>query len=354
MLAVAQASALGGAEYGLLRVARRLPDHGFEVEITTPGPGPLEDAAQEDGIATHRLAVGGLATGAWPKALASLPRARALAKDGGYELAWLNGTVAQRLTPGLAGATLVPHVHDLLERAPLPWRVPRFWARAPIVLCDSQAVADRATALGAPADALRVVGCPVDPPEAAARPAWADGRPIVGFVGRIEPRKGPLDLLQALPWLTERVPGVRIVLVGEAELDAPRDYADRVRSEAACHGDDVLLLGAVPEAGRLMPWFDVLAVPSRSEPFGTVAAEALAAGTPVVATTSGGMQEYVTDGEVGALVAPADPATLAEALARVLAAAPGMADACRQAAAPFLTERVSASVARAFREALAG
>lgn len=351
VLAVAQSTALGGAEYGLVRVARRLPAHGFEVEIASPGAGPLEDAAKGAGIRTQRLAVGELRAGGWPRALAALPRAWQLVSRGGFGLVWLNGTVAQRLAPGLAGEALVPHVHDMLDATPRPWRSSMFWSRAPVVLCDSRAVAERSRALGAPADRLRVVHCPVDPVEAAEQPAWVDGRPTVGFVGRFEPRKAPLDLLRALPDLAERVPAVRLVLVGDDAGSA--SYAREVRAEAARHGDRVIVLGHVPQAGGLMPWFDVLAVPSRVEPFGTVAAEALAAGTPVVATRSGGMEEYV-DEDVGALVAPADPDALAEALARVLPRAARLADACRAAAAPFASDRVTVAVARAFDEALAG
>jgi len=353
VLAVAQSAELGGAEYSLLRLARLLPSHGFEVEIASPAPGPLEAAAREAGIATHRLAVGGLRAGAWARAAAALPRARAIARSGGFGLAWLNGTVAQRLAPGLGGAAvLVPHVHDLLDRAPLPWRSRRFWGRAPVVLCDSQAVADRSRALGAPESSLRVVHCPVTPVEPAERPPWADGRPVVGFVGRLEPRKAPLDLLRALPALAERIPDVRIVLVGSEGLGGAREYARQVRAEAARHGDRVLMLGDLPDANRLMPWFDSLAVPSLVEPFGTVAAEALAAGTPVVATRSGGMEEYVVDGSVGALVDPGEPAALAESLGQLLPRAAGLARACREAAAPFHADRVAAAVAGAFADAL--
>jgi glycosyltransferase involved in cell wall biosynthesis len=352
VLAVAQSPALGGAEYALLRLAPRLAEHGFAVDITTPGPGPLEDAARAAGLTVRRLPVGDLRGGAWPGALAALPRARALVREGAYGLAWLNGTVAQRMAPALAAAALVPHVHDMLERKPLPWRSRLFWARAPIVLCDSRAVAGRAWSLGAPAAALRVVPCPVDGGQPAERPQWADGRPTVGFVGRLEPRKAPLDLLRALPLLAERIPDVRVVLVGGDELDTSGSYSAQVRAEAARHAERVLTVGEVPDATALMPWFDLLAVPSRVEPFGTVAAEALAAGTPVVATRSGGMEEYVSD-TVGALVGPGDPAALAEALAGVLPRAAELGDACRAAAAPFATARVAAAVAHAFTEALA-
>ena len=352
VLAVAQSPALGGAEYGMLRIARLLPGHGYEVEIAVPAAGPLEEAASGAGIATRRLAVGDLRAGAWPRALAELPRALAVARRGAFRLAWLNGTAAQRLAPGLASLVLVPHVHDMLERAPLPWRSRRFWKRAPAVLCDSRAVAERCRTLGAPADRLRVVHCPVEVTDPCERPAWADGRPTVGFVGRLEPRKGPLDLLRALPRLAEEVPDVRLVLAGGDELGGARDYSGRVRAEAARHGGAVLLLGEVPDAARLMPWFDVLAVPSLQEPFGTVAAEALAAGTPVVATRSGGMEEYVTE-EVGALVGPGDPAALSDALSTVLGRKARLGDACRAAAEPFAAERVAETVAAAFSDALA-
>ena len=351
VLAVGQSTVLGGAEQGLLRVSRRLPAHGFEVEVASPGPGPLEEAARAAAIETHRLPVGSLDAGGWRGALPGMPRAWRLARRGGFALVWLNGTVAQRLAPALAGPQLVPHVHDLLERTPRPWRSARFWARAQVLLCDSRAVAERSRALGAPPDRLRVVHCPVDPVERAERPAWADGRPTIGFVGRLEPRKAPLDLLRALPAIAERVPDVRLVLAGGEELAGAAAYAESVRQEALRQGDRVLALGAVPEASRLMPWFDVLAVPSRTEPFGTVAAEALAAGTPVVATRSGGMEEYVDD-RVGALVDPGEHAALADALARVLPRSAGLADACRAAAAPFASERVTAAIAAAFAEAL--
>lgn len=353
LLAVAQAAELGGAEYALLRIARRLPARGYRVEATTPGPGATASAFAAAGIPAHELAVGSLRAGAWPRALLALPRARALARRLGADLVYLNGTVAQRLAPAFAGRTLVPHLHDLLEAAPRPWRSRRFWEATPVVLCASGAVAERAAALGAPRERLRTVFCPVDPAEPAPRPAWAGDGSVVGFVGRIEPRKGVLDLMRAAPLLLERRPDARIVVVGEDELAASGSYRGEVRARAAALGERVLLAGAVPEANRLMPWFDALAVPSLVEPFGTVAAEALAAGTPVVATRSGGMAEYVVEGRNGALVEPGDPAALADALDRVLARSGELGARGREDAARFASDRVAAAVADALDEALA-
>lgn len=353
VLCVTQAAELGGAEYALLRIARRLPERGFEVEVTVPGRGATEDAFRSAGFPVHRLAPGPLQGGGWPRALLALPRARMLARRVRPALVYLNGTVAQRLAPAFAGRTLVPHLHDLLERPPRPWRSRRFWDAAPVVLCDSAAVAERAEQFGAPPERLRTVFCPIDPVEPAPQPAWRVDGPVVGFVGRVEPRKGVVDLLRAAPALLQRRPDARIVIVGEDELGASVAYREQAHALARELGDRVLLTGAVPDASRLMPWFDVLAVPSLVEPFGTVAAEALAAGTPVVATRSGGMAEYVVDGRNGALVEPGDPAALADALDRVLADAEALGARGREDARRFASDRVAAAVAGALEEALA-
>lgn len=353
VLAVAQAAELGGAEYALLRIARRLPARGFDVEVTVPGRGATGEAFRAAGLPLHRLAVGPLRGGGWPRAVLSMPRARRLARRVDPELVYLNGTVAQRVAPAFAGRTLVPHLHDLLEAAPRPWRSRRFWDATPVVICASGAVAERAAELGAPAERLRTVFCPIDPAEPAPRPDWADGEgPVVGFVGRIEPRKGVIDLMRAAPFLLAKRPGARIVVVGEDELGASAAYRDEVRALASELSDRVLLAGAVPEANRLMPWFDALAVPSLVEPFGTVAAEALAAGTPVVATRSGGMAEYVEDGRNGALVEPGRPGELASALDRVLGDAAALGARGREDAARFASDRVAGAVADALDEAL--
>lgn len=352
VLAVAQVAQLGGAEIALLRVAPLLPERGFEVEITVPGPGPLRSAAEERGITVHELAVGGLERGGWPRALFAWPRAGGLARRVASDIVLLNGLVAQRAAPGLPG-TLVPWVHDLVERPPRPWGMERFWRRAPIVLVNSRAVAAAAELNGAPAERIRVVGAPVDAPEPSPEPDWrasATG-PVVGYVGRIEPRKGALDLLRAMPELRRRVPGVLLVMAGSDELGADAGYEQRVRDEAAAH-DDVILLGAVPDAARLMPWFDVVAVPSLEEPFGMVAVEALAAGKPVAATRSGGMEEFVEQGRSGMLVPPGDAEQMAEALGFLVEQAAGMEAAAREAAAPFVSRRVADRVADALREAL--
>jgi glycosyltransferase involved in cell wall biosynthesis len=175
---------------------------------------------------------------------------------------------------------------------------------------------------------------------------------VVGYVGRIEPAKGTLDLLKAAPAVLRSRPGARIVIVGDGG-ESPR-YTSLVRRRVAALGG-VLLAGPTPDARALMGWFDVLAVPSRTEAFGSVAAEALAAGTPVVASDVGGIREYLRGSPAGALVPPGDPPALAAALKASLDASAAGRDRTAEARAAverFSGERVADAVAAAFTEAL--
>src|SRR5947209_17781584 len=342
VLAVAQSAEAGGAELALQRLAAPLSEHGFDVELATP-PG---------GSGQHELSVGALRAGSWVGAVTAWPRARALSRR--FDLVLLNGIVTQRLAPAMTKgpppvgvsplhrgdtATLVPYIHELAESNPRAWSTQRFWRAAPVVLCACEAVAQRCRARGAPPDRRPVVYAPGERVEAAPKPAWRGERPVAGFVGRIEAHKGTLDLVRAV-----RSVDADLVIVGDGE----GSYAERVRGEA-----DATFVGRVADARALMPWFDVLAVPSHSEAFGTVAAEALAAGTPVVATRGGGIEEYVVPGRNGALVMPGDVEALASALNDVLPKAAAYADAARADAQRFATARVADAVAAALRDALA-
>jgi glycosyltransferase involved in cell wall biosynthesis len=269
-----------------------------------------------------RIALGGLDRGAGARGALSWPRARRLAREA--DLVYLNGTVSGRLLPALAGRPAVLHVHDIVDR------VPRFWSLADAVLADSQAVADRLPGLRA-----HVVYCPVELDVPAAPPPWppdGDGedRPVVGFVGRIEPRKGPLDLVRAAPQIRAGAPGARIVLIGDDPYDSAPEYAARVRQAVG-----VEHVPWVPDGAAVMRHLDVLVAPSRQEPFGTVLAEAMAAGTPVVATRVGGLAEVVADGVTGRLVTPGRPDELAAAVLEVLAARTRMGAAARERAQRF-------------------
>jgi glycosyltransferase involved in cell wall biosynthesis len=224
--------------------------------------------------------------------------------------------------PALSGlsARVVLHIHDMVDR------VPRFWRRADVVLADSQAVAERLRPLKA-----HVVYCPVEPDPPAAVAPWKTGNgPVIGFVGRIEPRKGPLDLIRAAPQIRAKAPDAHIVIVGDDPYGSDRAYTQAVLSSSEAEH-----YPWSENAPGLMRHLDVLVLPSRREPFGTVLAEAMAVGTPVVATAVDGLPEVVKDGVSGHLVQPGRPDQLAAAVLDVLAHRPEMSTGARAQAARF-------------------
>lgn len=133
------------------------------------------------------------------------------------------------------------------------------------------------------------------------------GAVAVGYVGRLEREKGVLELAAAWPAVAARSPEAHLVVVGDGGA------RDEMRS--ALQGQPrVRWLGYRQDVPRLMRAMDLLVVPSRTEAFGLSAAEAMAAGVPVVATAVDGLPEVVDDGATGRLVPERNPAALARGI----------------------------------------
>jgi len=137
-------------------------------------------------------------------------------------------------------------------------------------------------------------------------------RPLVSFVGKFTRFKGIDVLLRAAAIYERHLDGVQTVLAGHGEL---WDDMHALRDELGLEG--VHFLGHQPQdkVARIYNAADVSVVPSRSEAFGLVAVEALACGTPVIATNEGGLPDFINE-EVGALVPVEDPESLAQAVIR--------------------------------------
>jgi glycosyltransferase involved in cell wall biosynthesis len=262
-------------------------------------------------------------------------------------LVWRHGHPAQPVAPQLPAALTraeVVHAHHFRS---LPTRMAAVTAR---LLGAGTAVTDHgllgrtwgglvhrlfdrylavsefsARVLGAPPARTQVIYGGADTRRFAPVPgADRDG---VLFVGRLTPHKGIDRLLRALP------AGVALRVAGSGGHDPrppERDYPALLRRLA--QGREVRFLGPVPDAALpgLYGGAAVLALPSVertcygrdvpvSELLGLVALEAMACGTPVVASRIGGLAEVVVDGETGFLVPPGDTEALGECLARLVA-----------------------------------
>lgn len=179
--------------------------------------------------------------------------------------------------------------------------------------------------------------------------------PLLLVVGVLHPRKGHDRLLAALPEISKQYSNIQCCFVG-------RDWADgsweaNLRHRATELGLDpyVTFLGQRSDVLELMSRSYCLIVPSRSEPFGMVALEAMALGKPVVAANTGGLRDIVVHEETGLLVDADDSSALADAITRVLRDRPlaqRMGEAGRKRATIFSTETMASRFAALYAELL--
>jgi glycosyltransferase involved in cell wall biosynthesis len=218
--------------------------------------------------------------------------------------------------------------HTLSRQQAYDWRGPRWllralrWRRrlvyrlATDVVANSEAASrDAQSTFGVPAERCSVLSNALADPTDVAEGAHATQLQVT-CVARFDYSKGQDVLVRAAALLRDRHPTVTVNFWGDGPtLDACRALAQDLGVDGACrfHGraDRTTALRAMAAA-----W--VAVVPSRDEAFGLVNLEAMAMGTPVVATATGGIPEVVADGESGLLVPPDDPPALAAAIARLL------------------------------------
>lgn len=207
-------------------------------------------------------------------------------------------------------------------------RVGRAWVRfvlnrltTLVVLSESWAAYYRP--LLSPAVPVVVVPNPAAvPPVVPARPQPVR-EPVVLCLGRLCTAKGTYDLLDAMPGILERIPGVRLHLGGDGETAA---VAERLAREP--WGARVRLLGWVSgtDKDRELAGAALFVQPSHAEGLPMALLEAMGWGLPVVATPVGAVPQVVEDGVTGRLVPVGDPAVLAAAVADLLSDPAAAAD----------------------------
>lgn len=206
---------------------------------------------------------------------------------------------------------------------------------------------------------------PTDSATARKRLGFPDA-PIILFVGRIDPIKDVDTLLLAMARLIEDYDGDEqpylAIVGGELANDgAPLGSLRGVRETASELGiaDQILFLGSRPqsELPEIYAASSVVAVSSRYESFGLVAVEAMACGTPVVATRVGGMRFTIEEGVSGLLVPPADPQAMARAINEIISdrsLRSGLQVGARQAAIRFSWHTVGAAMLRMYERLASG
>ena len=222
-----------------------------------------------------------------------------------------------------------------------------------VIACADFMAWEIGTYFGASRDKIDVIPNGVDPApfdrlDRAALQSWRDqivppDTKIVFYVGRLVWEKGLQVLVDAAPQIVSIYPRVKFVIAGGG--DFRHDLAERARRNGV--GDWFLFPGRISDEDRdrLYKVADVAVFPSLYEPFGIVALEAMAAGTPVVVSDVGGLSEVVNLHETGIKVHPDDPGSLAWGILHTLVneqwAAARAANARRVAREQFNWRRIA-------------
>lgn len=326
---VAKVAGIAGAENHLLMLLPELAARGFDIKVVVLGDdGPsrgFRDALAAVGIASERVSI----RAPWdPFTVRTLTvRLRDLRPDV-VHTHLIHADVHGQAAAARAGVPLkVSSRHNTNPFRRRPWV--RFFDRGALrrvdrVIAISEAVGRFVVDVeGADPARVRVVPYGLDPPPvvpgardvARRRLGIDESSPVVGVFGRCVRQKGIDVLLDAWPKVLSIHPAARLVVVGDGPL---RARLERQSSRLGLAGR-VIFAGWLDRAAALMSGCDVVAMPSRWEGFGLVALEAMAAARPIVASRVGGLEDIVVDGVSGTLVAPDNPAALADALSRLLA-----------------------------------
>ncbi len=359
-IAVAHPSAeLYGSDLQLVETVAGFIDAGHHVQVTLPNSGPLAAKLTNVGATVDVLDFPVLRKSELnPRGLLSLVATsirtfpKVWVRLNRTDLVWVNTlTIPLWLAVArLRGKKVFCHVHEAEDEG---HRLVRTGLALPLalatwIICNSAAAKQSITSvLPLLARKAQVIHNGVQgPPQPLPPPRDRQpNEPVeIALVGRLSPRKGTDVALAAVAKLRSQDRDVRLKLYGDT-FSGYEWFADQLRARSA----EPDLAGAIEFAGFVHPTWgaltgaDVVIVPSRVEPFGNTAVEALLAQRPLVASRTQGLHEIVSDGVTGLQAEPGDADSLAAAIARFIddpQEAAAIAAAGRRAALERFTPQV--------------
>ncbi|MGZ4139478.1 MAG: glycosyltransferase family 4 protein [Actinomycetota bacterium] len=346
----------GGVNTHIASLAAQLRTRGHEVRILAPAEGPVDPGVLPLGRTISVPFNGSVARLAFGPRVAG--RVRVALRRAQPDVVHVHEPFAPSTSLLAAVSARVPvvatfhaQVHSRAYRiGRIPFRP--LWKKFAVRIAVSQAARDTVEALFGPG--VRIIPNGVDcRAYADVGPPSRTGKEVL-FFGRLEKRKGPQVLVEALPALFDAVPTAHVVIAGDGPL------AEKLEAAVpAALRKNVIFTGHFDEADRLalLSAGTVVALPARGgESFGITLAEAMAAGRPVVASSIPGYAAVARDGVDALLVPPGDAAALARGIAGLLddpERASALGRSARARALTFDWPVVADQVEEAYREAIA-
>lgn len=308
----------GGAEVQIAMQASRLAALGHRPLVAAPGSGWLFDEVSRAGVPFISLSryKSKASPLTWVREIGAIISAHQVQIVQAYLLQMnVCGAIAARRKGIPAVASVRGRAYDFDRR----WRLwaYRLLARSGVTFTtpseDLRAALIRAARL--PSDCVLAIHNGVDVASLARGFERSDDADLpagyrIGYVGRLDRRKGLEQLLEAMVIIADHIPGARLIIIGDGPL-RPELEAQR---RALGISDRVAFLGHRADATALLPRLDAFVQPSLSEGLSNSLLEAMAAGLPIVATDIGANSEVVSHGRSALLVPPGRPEALAEAV----------------------------------------
>ncbi len=307
---------LGGQEMRIMAEARWLLDHGWGVLIACQPESRLLGEARKAALPVVTVTMRG------PLDVRAGATLRRLMKDRGAALVHTHSSIDSWLATLAAKTLSLPVVRGRHVSIAIPRRRALIYRLADRVITSGEAIRQVVSAAGVRPERIVSVPAGVDTRRfhpgvsgTAVREELGLTGPVAGLVAMLRGSKGHRFFLEAAREILRVLPGVRFLIVGDGiGFEDVRRRVQEMGLEQA-----VIMTGFRSDIPEVMAALDVLVLPSiKSEATSQVIPQALAVGTPVVATATGGIPEIVRDGETGRLVPPADSRALAEAIVSLL------------------------------------
>lgn len=334
-------STVGGLSRHVYDISRALAGLGVEVHVfTCPAPEVTDEYCLEKGLYVHRVSQQLLASEDFMLWLGELNRGMMeLARDtirrlGDFDIIHAHDWLVKEAAGEMAketGTPLVVTIHATehgrnrgifndLQRTINNVEMSLVREADGVITCSNYMADEVCRLFEIPRVKVAVIPNGVDPESVKLNP----GEPVkygsrsfeIVFLGRLVPEKGVQILIQALPFIAESIPQVKLLVAGRGP------YEEELVSQAWNCGvlEKVSFVGFVDDNQRneMLSRAGVAVFPSLYEPFGIVALEAMAAGVPVVISDTGGLSDIVNHGVDGYKAPPGQPELLAMYIKQIL------------------------------------